>query len=234
MDDFERLQAALPDALAANATGLGRDHVVVAMPSFSLSESLLAHYGPRLPAMEHRYLNATLLLTRIDADVVFVCSAPSGRGAGLLRRAGAARRRAPDGRSHPPIALDDPTERAAGREAARPPGPARRDRATWSLGQRPLIEPWNVTEHEVAVALALGVPINGTAPALRREAFKSAGRQLFHGAGVPVRARPRGRPHRDDVAAARSGSAPHARRSGGRAQARRQRGRRRQRGGAPA
>ena len=59
-----------------------------------------------------------------------------------------------------------------------------------------------MTEHEVAVALALGVPINGTAPDLRSTAFKSAGRTLFHRAGVPV---PLGREdvHSvDDVAAA--------------------------------
>jgi hypothetical protein len=55
------------------------------------------------------------------------------------------------------------------------------------IGGRPaLIEPWNVTEHEVDLALALGVPINGTRPELRPIAFKSAGRRLFAEAGVPT------------------------------------------------
>ena len=49
-----------------------------------------------------------------------------------------------------------------------------------------MIEPWNVTADEVAVAFALDVPINGTAPELRPLAFKSAGRRLFAAAGVPV------------------------------------------------
>jgi hypothetical protein len=54
MGDFDRLQEALPAALAANVPGSGRDHVVIAMASYSLSESLLQHYGARIPAMEHR------------------------------------------------------------------------------------------------------------------------------------------------------------------------------------
>ena len=41
------------------------------------------------------------------------------------------------------------------------------------IGNRPaLIEPWNVTEHEIALAVALGVPINGTRPELRDIGFK--------------------------------------------------------------
>ena len=78
MGGFERLQEALPAALAANVPDSGCDHVVVAMASFSLSESLLAHYGERIPAMEHRYLNASLMLNRIDTDIVFVCSIHPG------------------------------------------------------------------------------------------------------------------------------------------------------------
>ena len=136
MDDFDRLQAALPDALAANVPGSGRDHVVVAMASFSLGDSLLAHYGPRLPAMEHRYLNASLLLNRIDADLVFVCSqAPDPEvldyyrslvppEVGRADAAAAARRRRRD--AAPP----------ARREAARPPRPGRRGASAWSAGAR--------------------------------------------------------------------------------------------------
>jgi len=55
------------------------------------------------------------------------------------------------------------------------------------IGRRPaFIEPWNVTEDEVRVALELGVPINGTDPRLWPLGFKSAGRRLFREAGVPV------------------------------------------------
>ena len=202
MDDFDRLQAALPDALAANEPGSGRDHAVVAMASFSLSDSLLAHYGPRLPAMEHRYLNASLLLNRIDADLVFVCSlAPDPEVLAYYRSLVP-----PDvadrmGRRVHVVALDDPSPRPLAEKLLDRPDLL--DEVRRLVDGRPaVIEPWNVTEHEVAVALALGIPVNGTAPALRSEAFKSAGRRLFHRTGVPV---PLGREdvHRvDDVAAA--------------------------------
>jgi hypothetical protein len=74
VDDFERVQASLGAALAANTAESGQDHVLIAMASYSLSESLLSHYAARIPAMEHRYLNALTLLNRIDCDLVFVCS----------------------------------------------------------------------------------------------------------------------------------------------------------------
>ena len=51
MDEFEHVQSALPAALGANVPGSGVDHVVVTMPSFSVGETLLAHYAPKLPAM---------------------------------------------------------------------------------------------------------------------------------------------------------------------------------------
>src|SRR6476620_4537227 len=202
MGDFDRLQEALPAALAANVPGSGCDHVVVAMASFSLSESLLAHYGPRIPAMEHRYLNASLLLNRLDADVVFVCSlAPHPEVLEYYRTLVA-----PDvadlmrANVHV-VAVDDSSPRPLAEKLLDRPDLLDAIRGLVA-GRTAVIEPWNVTEHEVAVALRLGIPINGTAPALRSEAFKSAGRKLFHRAGVPV---PLGREdvHRvDDVAAA--------------------------------
>jgi hypothetical protein len=52
--------------------------VLVAMPSFSLGESLLSHYASRIPALEHRYLVGYLLLGRIEGcELVFLtCQAP--------------------------------------------------------------------------------------------------------------------------------------------------------------
>lgn len=202
MDDFDRLQAALPDALAANVPGSGRDHVVIAMASYSLSDSLLQHYGARIPAMEHRYLNAALLLCRIDCDFVFVCSlAPEPEVLAYLRDLvpPAVGRRMQRRVHH--VALDDPSPRPLAEKLLDRPDLLAEIRGLVG-GRTAVIEPWNVTEHEVAVALALGVPINGTAPGLRSTAFKSAGRTLFHRAGVPV---PLGREdvHSvDDVAAA--------------------------------
>ena len=187
MDDhFEHLQERLPDALAANRPGSGRDHVVVAMPSFSLSTSLLEHYGARLPAMEHRYLNATLMLGRIDADVVFVCSTEPGPEVLAYYRelvpAQTARRM--ERRVHC-VSVEDLSHRPLAEKLLERPDLL--DEVRRLVGGRPaLIEPWNVTENEVAVATALGIPVNGTAPELRAEAFKSAGRRLFRRAGVPV------------------------------------------------
>jgi hypothetical protein len=42
-----------------------------------------------------------------------------------------------------------------------------------------MVEPWNVTESEVAVAEQLQAPINGMDPALRHLGFKSVGRRIF-------------------------------------------------------
>ena len=55
------------------------------------------------------------------------------------------------------------------------------------IGGRPaFIEPWNVTGDEVAVAVRLQVPVNGTAPELWPLGFKSSGRRLFAAAGIPA------------------------------------------------
>ncbi len=202
MGDFDRLQEALPAALAANVPGSGCDHVVVAMASFSLSESLLAHYGERIPAMEHRYLNASLMLNRIDTDIVFVCSIDPGPEVLTYYRSIVA----PDVAARMSakvhiVAVDDPSPRPLAEKLLDRPDLLAEVRRLVG-GRTAVIEPWNVTEPEVAVALELGLPINGSAPDLRAEAFKSAGRRLFHRAGVPV---PLGREdvHRvDDVAAA--------------------------------
>lgn len=64
-DPFDELQARLAPALRANRPGSGIDHVMVILPSFSVSESILSHYGPRIPSLEHRYLNAILVSSRV-------------------------------------------------------------------------------------------------------------------------------------------------------------------------
>ncbi|MEY2589141.1 MAG: hypothetical protein QOJ67_1125, partial [Acidimicrobiaceae bacterium] len=78
MGDVEALQARLGPVLAANRPG-GSEHVLIALPSFSVGGSLLDHYAARIPALEHRYLNAHLLLHRIEScELVFVsCEAPT-------------------------------------------------------------------------------------------------------------------------------------------------------------
>ena len=186
MEEFEHVQSALPAALGANVPGSGVDHVVVTMPSFSVGETLLAHYAPKLPAMEHRYLNSLLMLCRIDCDLVFVCSrepSPEALAAyhDIVSPAVADRMRK---RLHL-VVVDDPGPRPLAVKLLDRPDLLAELRALVA-GRVAVIEPWNVTDHEMAVAVALGIPINGTTPALRSEAFKAAGRCLFRRTGVPV------------------------------------------------
>ena len=186
-DAFSTLQSRLGTALEANRQGSTTDHVLIALPSYSVSESLLSHYGDRVQSLEHRYLNACLIAGRIEAcEIVYVSS----------------RRPAPEVIDYyislmPPhrreavrerlsfIEVDDGSSRSvAARLAADPEQVAAvRERIA---GRPAVIEPWNVTEHEVALAQALDVPINGTRPELRGLGFKSHGRRLFAAAGVPV------------------------------------------------
>ena len=183
---FERLQQRLGHALSLSQPGRDDPHVLVALPSFSVGESLLSHYADRLPALEHRYLLASLVLNRIACELVLVVSeAPTAAVLDYYfslipeERRESARSRlhvleVPD-RSHRAIA-----EKLLDRDDLI-------DELRRLIGGRPaFIEPWNVTDHEVAVALALDAPINGSAPRLWPLGFKSAGRRLFKEAGVPV------------------------------------------------
>jgi hypothetical protein len=191
---FEDLQAALGPALAANRPGSGTEHVVIALPSYSLGESLLAHYASRIPALEHRYLVAFLMLHRIPTcELVFLgCQPPDpevlehylalippeprARVRSRFRAVTVADR---SGRSIAAKLLDQPGHLRALRGMVR--------------GRPAFIEPWNVTRDEVEVALRLQVPVNGTAPHLWPLGFKSAGRRLLAAAEVPVP------PGREDV-----------------------------------
>jgi PGM1 C-terminal domain len=160
--------------------------VIVALPSFSLGESLLSHYGDRIPALEHRYLLALLVLNRIACDVVLVVSqAPTPEVLDYYFSLIPEERRAAARRRLQVLEVPDPSHRPIAEKLLDRPDLV--DRLRRLIGGRPaFIEPWNVTDHEVAVALALDAPINGSAPELWPLGFKSAGRRLFKEAGVPV------------------------------------------------
>ena len=181
------LQRRLGPALAANRPGSGVDHVLIVLPSYSVSESILSHYGDRIPSLEHRYLNALLVAARIESCEILNISSrlPDPEIVeGYLDLVPAARRE--DVRSRIRlIAVDDGTPRpVAAKLLDRPDLLADIRRG---IGDRPaLIEPWNVTDHEIALALALDVPIHGTRPELRTLGFKSEGRRLLARAGVPI------------------------------------------------
>ena len=65
VDALDALEARLGPALEANRVGSAIDHVLIALPSYSVSESLMSHYGDRIPCLEHRYLGAILVPSRI-------------------------------------------------------------------------------------------------------------------------------------------------------------------------
>ena len=187
-DQFTHVQAKLGPALAANTRGSTTDHVLIALPSYSVSESLLSHYGDRIPSLEHRYLNAILLAGRIrSCEVIYVATrGPSPDVLEYYLRLVPEEDRESTRRRI--TIVEVPSDRSARSVSARLADRADTiARLRAHIGARPaFIEPWNVTEHEVRLAVALGVPINGTAPELRPLAFKSAGRRLFAAAGVPA------------------------------------------------
>ncbi len=187
LQGFETLQASLNRAVALNRPGESWPHVMVVLPSLSLGEAVLAHYGPRLPALEHRYLAAFFLLHRIPTcEVIYVTTlAPSEEVmdycASLLPGAAGADARA---RFHG-IALGDMSLRGVAEKLLDRPDlvTAIRER----IGGRPaFLEPWNVTAAEARLALELGVPVNGSRPELWPLGFKGAGRKLMRGCGVPL------------------------------------------------
>jgi hypothetical protein len=200
---FHEIQRRLADAMSANTPASGVDHVLIALPSFSVGESLLSHYVDRIPGLEHRYLLAVLMLHRIPTcDFVFVsCRAPEQEVVDYyLSLLPAAQRDAARRRLHI-LEVPDPSGRAVAAKLLDRPDLMEQVRSLVA-GRTAVIEPWNVQADEVALAEALDVPVNGTSPALWPRAFKSAGRRLFREANVPV---PTGREDvrsLDEVAAA--------------------------------
>jgi hypothetical protein len=186
-DAFDELQQGLGEALHANRAGSGIDHVMVVLPSFSIGESTLAHYAARIPSLEHRYLNAVLVGVRItECHVVYISSrAPDPAIVDYYMSLTPAAGRDSLRSRLTLVDIDDGTVRSVASKLL--DHPERIDEIRRIIGGRPaLIEGWNVTEMEVRLALALGVPINGTRPALRHLGFKSDGRRLIRRAGAPV------------------------------------------------
>ena len=187
MDSFAELQARLPAVLAANRPGSREEHLVVGLPSYSLGTTILGHYQPLLAPLEHRFLLGMLMLTSFHAEefVLITCGEPDEV---LLDYY--ARLADPDDperirrRFHVVVVPDDGPRAVATKLLDRPDLIAE---VRELIDGRPgMIESWNVTDAEVAVARALQLPVNGTPPELWPLGFKSAGRRLFVRAGVPV------------------------------------------------
>jgi hypothetical protein len=177
----------LERARAANQPGSRTPHTVVVLPSYSVGDSLLAHYAHRIPALEHRQLLSLLALPRVPgSQVIFVTSLkPSRRVLDYYlslvppedRRDMRARIRI--------VEVADATQRSVTAKLLdRPDLIAKirrmvRDRLAY-------IDPWNVTPIETELARRLRLPLNGTAPELWPLGFKSSGRKIMRSAGVPV------------------------------------------------
>ncbi|MEU4608555.1 peptide ligase PGM1-related protein [Kribbella sp. NPDC023972] len=186
MSDIRELQRRLGAVWSMNRPG-GPPHVIVALPSFSLGESILSHYATRIPALEHRYLLASLMLPRYErCEMVFVCSeTPSTEVLEYYAGLAPASRRTSCRERLRIVTVDDLGARSVAEKLLDRPEALRRLRA--EIGGRPaFIEPWNVTDHEVEVATRLDTPINGTLPELWPLGYKGAGRRLFRQAGVPT------------------------------------------------
>jgi hypothetical protein len=184
-DTVDSLQARLGPALSANRQGSTTDHVLVVLPSYSVSESILSHYGDRVASLEHRYLNALLISARIPAcEIVYVSTRRPGDEI-LDYYTSIMREDMQEAARFHLFDVDDGTSRSVASRLA--DDPAKLDAIRALVRGRPaLIEAWNVTDNEMQLALALGIPVNGTRPELRRLGFKSEGRRLFREAGVPV------------------------------------------------
>lgn len=184
---FAELQSRLGATVALNSAGSAVPHVLVALPSLSLGESLLSHYANRLPALEHRYLLTQLMLPRIEScELVFVtCEAPTNDVLEYHLSLVPKQTRDSVRARFRVLEVPDRTARSVAAKLLDRPDLIADLRA--SFGGRPaLIDPWNVTHHEVELACRLEVPINGTGPELWPLGYKSAGRRLFAEAGVPT------------------------------------------------
>lgn len=177
----------LAAARSVNLPGSAVPHTVVVLPSYSVAPSLFSQYRDRLIALEHRQLVHMLALSRIPgARMMFVTSqrpgpevlpyylslVPDEQSADVAGRLAVVEVAADRPRSVSEGLLERPDLLARIRRSARG-GPA-------------LIEPWNVTEVEGAVARRLDMPLNGTAPRLWPLGFKSNGRRLLRRAGLPL------------------------------------------------
>jgi hypothetical protein len=182
-NSLERLAA----ARSASQPGSRTPHTVVVLPSYSVGDSMLATYGHRIPALEHRQLLSWLMLPRVPGvEMVFLtCLRPARQVLDYyLSLVPPAHRR--DMRARLRIVdAADPSPRSLSAKLLERPDLI--DQVRRLVRHRvAYIEPWNVTETETELARRLDLPLNGTAPDLWRLGFKSSGRKIMRAAGVPL------------------------------------------------
>ncbi len=186
MEDFDS-RFRLVRARAAGQPGARVPHTVVILPSYSMSDSLLAHYAHRIPALEHRQLLWLLSLSRTPAlDIIFVTSVvPESSVLGYYLSLVPPEHRRDMRARTTIIEVPDTTQRSVSAKLLDRPdliGVIR----SMTAGKLAYIDPWNVTPLEMEVARRLDLPLNGTAAELWPLGFKSNGRRVMRSAGVPL------------------------------------------------
>ncbi|WP_404352411.1 peptide ligase PGM1-related protein [Phycicoccus jejuensis] len=163
------------------------DHVVVSLPSHSMPARLLERHASHLPALEHRALLDGLVTAHDPAARVVVVTSSEPAPEVLDHYARLARPDDPDDARRRVTCLVVPDDGPRGIAAKLLDRPDLLDRLRRQVGATPaVIEPWNVTDDELAVAQALGVPLNGGPAELWPLGFKSASRRLFRECDVAV------------------------------------------------
>jgi len=184
---FARLQhERLHAAWEADRPGSDAPRVVITLPSYSVDRSVYDHFGARLGPLEHRYLYIILRASQPGARIIYFSSRPVPDYVvdGYLRLVPASTRELVR-RNSLLLSPDDPSPRPLAAKILENQSVLRAARQFVGRDEA-LLEPWNVTEPERDLALALDAPMNGTDPALRALGTKSAGRKLFRAAGVPT------------------------------------------------
>lgn len=171
--------------MSGTGAGGGSGEVVVALPSLWLGDTAWAH--GRAAALEHRFLAEILALAvHPGRELVLLCSVaptpvqlddvlsllPAGSRGGVRERLHV-------------VALDDPGGRRLATKLLDRPQVLDAVRGIVA-GRAGVVEPWDVTADEMAVAAALGLPLAGTDVALRGLGSKSGSRRLFREAGIDV------------------------------------------------
>lgn len=184
---FDALQRdKLYAAWLADLPGSNIPHVLVGLPSFALDRTIYDHYGDRVPPLENRYVYALLRAREPGTEVVYLSSlaVPDVIVDGYLSLLSPGERSRVLERSRL-ISTDDTSWRPLAEKLL--------DRGDLIdllrdlVGDRPaILEPWNVGPAEEELAVALGIPANGTGTAHAHLASKSNGRRLMRAAGVKV------------------------------------------------
>src|SRR5262245_38497541 len=204
LDEFARLQSGLAEVWPAltlrSQEATARTNVVV----HSLSNDPPAHLAPVLPAYEERFLALVLGLLRTpDSRVVYVTSQPVlprivDYWLGLMPDLDAA-----DARQR--LALVSPVDgtfQPLSAKVLSRPRLLERIRSHVVEPRLGVVVPFVVSELEVQLALALGIPLYGSHPALSALGSKSGARRLFSEEAIPHALGTDGVQSRDDLVVA--------------------------------